>query len=192
MTITESSMGLGVGALAVSPAMAEDILSTALAASSPRWFSLSTAQLLALALCCVTPLADLKVRWHEGHSLSSTGTFGEAGGGMEMARGDFSCRATSLARLDTKFRERFLRGDLNLPGDPSSIFAPSLGLSGVSPQRSSTSYSVVSTQLLLFPVSRSTSSLRCLETSLTTLTRSGLEKSIELDLSIPESWNLLD
>ena len=191
MTMTESSMGLGIGAL-VSPAVAADILLTTPAASSSRWFSLSTAQLLALALCCVTPLADLKVRWHEGHSLSSTGTFGEAGGGMEMARGDFSCRATSLARLDTRFRERFLRGDLNLPGDPSSIFAPSLGLSGVSPQRSSTSYSVVSTQLLLFPVSRSTSSLRCLETSLTTLTRSGLEKSIELDLSIPESWNLLD
>ena len=91
--MTESSIGLGVGARAASPAIAEDILSTTPAASSARWFSLSTAQLLALALCCVTPLADLKVRWHEGHSLSSTGALGEAGGGMEMARGDFSCRA---------------------------------------------------------------------------------------------------
>ena len=106
------------------------------------YFPLSTAQLLSLALCCVTPLSDLKILWQEGHfrdpSDSAFGD-GEAGGGIRECK-DISM-VNSLVRLVTRFLDWSFSGDRKLPRDPSpsSCIVPGLGLSGNS------STSVVST-----------------------------------------------
>ena len=113
-----------------------------------------------------------------GQVLSSDAGLGDGGGGIELdlvgllGDGTFS----SLARFMTMLLLFSAIGDL-------------AGLAGVSPVRSKISTSLVCIQLLLLPVSRSTSSILCLSTSFTTFTRYGLEKSKDPKLGAVEVFS---